>query len=163
MSELNVSRKSIEEILSLNASGQSGKSYIIPEYQRPYKWDIEKCETLWIDITNFYDETKDGKDIEYFLGTIVTCNDPSNPKVIDVIDGQQRLTTIMLMLRAFYSKLEEMQANNPNDKDIIGLMASIAPCIWNVNPMSRKLRIRAIYTYTRLWQPTRTTKHSTKY
>ena len=60
MSELNVSRKSIEEILSLNASGQSGKSYIIPEYQRPYKWDIEKCETLWIDITNFYDETKDG-------------------------------------------------------------------------------------------------------
>lgn len=139
MSELNVSRKSIEEILSLNASGQSGKSYIIPEYQRPYKWDIEKCETLWIDITNFYDETKEGKDIEYFLGTIVTCNDQSNPKVIDVIDGQQRLTTIMLMLRAFYSKLEEMQANNPNDKDIIGLMASIAPCIWNVNPMSREV------------------------
>lgn len=139
MAELNVSRKSVEEILSLTGTWQSGKQYIIPEYQRPYKWDLEKCDTLWIDLTNFYDATKGSLGHEYFLGTIVTCIDPSNPMNIDVIDGQQRLTTLLLMLRAIYSKLEEMQATNPDDREISGLMSSIAPCIWNINPMSKEV------------------------
>ena len=141
MAELSVSRKSIKELLSLSDTNSKGKMYIIPEYQRPYRWDKEKCETLWIDLTNFYEETKQNKDEnrEYFLGTIVTCLDSVNAKNIDVIDGQQRITTLFLLLRAFYTKLEEMKAKFPDDEDIIGLMSSIEPCIWNVNPMSKKV------------------------
>ena len=141
MAELSVSRKSIKELLSLSDTNSKGKMYIIPEYQRPYRWDKEKCETLWIDLTNFYEETKQNKDEnrEYFLGTIVTCLDSDNTKNIDVIDGQQRITTLFLLLRAFYTKLEEMKLKFPDDEDIIGLMSSIEPCIWNVNPMSKKV------------------------
>lgn len=141
MAELSVSRKSIKELLSLSDTNSKGKMYVIPEYQRPYRWDKEKCETLWIDLTNFYEETKQNKDEnrEYFLGTIVTCLDSVNAKNIDVIDGQQRITTLFLLLRAFYTKLEEMKLKFPDDEDIIGLMSSIEPCIWNVNPMSKKV------------------------
>ena len=144
MAELNVSRKSVEEILSLTGTGLKGKTFIVPDYQRPYRWERDQCDTLWNDLTNFYEERKaDGNaDREYFLGSIVTCTDASNPKQIDVIDGQQRLTTLYLMLRAFYSKLEALQQGNPTDMEIAGLMRTIEPCIWNVNPMSRQVTDR---------------------
>jgi hypothetical protein len=53
MAELNVSRKTIAELFT----GMKGGKFIIPEYQRPYKWGKEECETLWQDLTGFfYDE-----------------------------------------------------------------------------------------------------------
>ncbi len=145
MSDLIVNKKSAEEILSLTGTGLRGKTYIIPDYQRPYRWERDQCVTLWDDLTGFYEERKadNNTDREYFLGSIVTCTDPSNPKRIDVIDGQQRLTTLYLMLRAFYSKLEALQQGNPTDMEIAGLMRTIEPCIWNVNPMSRQVTDRA--------------------
>lgn len=130
MAELNVTRKNISKLFA----EMQDKKYIIPDYQRPYKWDEEKCETLWNDITNFYAEKKDGE--EYFLGTIVTCKGDDQKNEIEIIDGQQRITSLFLLLRAFYSKLENMQ----EDENIIGLKSQIAPCIWNVDPISRKVK-----------------------
>lgn len=66
MAELSVSRKSVEDLLSLSDVNKTGKIYVIPEYQRPYKWDLEKCETLWIDLSNFYNEASKQDDREYF-------------------------------------------------------------------------------------------------
>lgn len=131
MAELNVSKKSI---LSLLTEMQT-KKFIIPDYQRPYKWDREKCDILWQDVTRFYEENQ-SRESEYYLGTIVTCKrseeDPSS-KDVEVIDGQQRITSLLLLLRAFYSKLE----NTPlQDKDILGLKNKIGPCIWDVDPIS---------------------------
>ena len=128
MAELNVTRKSIAKLFS----EMQGKLFVVPDYQRPYKWDVEKCETLWNDITTFFAEKKDGD--EYFLGTIVTY-ESDNKNEIDIIDGQQRITSLFLLLRAFYKKLENMN----EDDNIIGLKSQIAPCIWNVNEISRKV------------------------
>ena len=130
MAELSVTRKNISKLFS----EMQDKKFIIPDYQRPYKWDEENCETLWNDITNFFAEKKESE--EYFLGTIVTCkgDDPRNE--IEIIDGQQRITSLFLLLRAFYSKLENM----PDDDNIIGLKSQIAPCLWNVDPISRKVK-----------------------
>lgn len=131
MAELNVSRKNISKLFT----EMQGKKFIIPDYQRPYKWDEEKCETLWNDITNFFIEKKPNE--EYFLGTIVTYKgdgaDSSNE--IKIIDGQQRITSLLLLLRAFYAKLENMQ----EDDNIIGLKNQIAPCLWDVNEISGKV------------------------
>lgn len=138
MAELSVSRKSVEDLLSLSDVNKTGKIYVIPEYQRPYKWDLEKCETLWIDLSNFYNEASKQDDREYFLGTIVTCIN-AKEKRIDIIDGQQRITSLLLLLRAFYTQLEIMLENKPNDENIIGLMSSIEPCIWNIDKMSKKV------------------------
>jgi uncharacterized protein with ParB-like and HNH nuclease domain len=130
MPELNVSRKNISKLFS----EMQDKKYIIPDYQRPYKWDEEKCEILWNDITTFFLDKKDNE--EYFLGTIVTCKGEDHANTIEIIDGQQRITSLFLLLRAFYKKLEIMQ----EDENIIGLKSQIAPCLWNVDPISRKVK-----------------------
>ncbi|MCD8288157.1 MAG: DUF262 domain-containing HNH endonuclease family protein [Porphyromonadaceae bacterium] len=137
MAELNVSRKNIEGLLSLTDASSKGEKYVVPAYQRPYRWDIEACDILWTDLKNFHDEHKED-DREYFLGTIVTCLD-ENQKTINIIDGQQRITSFLLLLRAFYYKLQLQLNNTPDDKEVKGLMSSIEPCIWEINPMSREV------------------------
>lgn len=125
MPELNVSKKTIYEILS----SMQGKKFIIPEYQRPYSWDEEKCETLWTDLVDFYENKIDNND-EYFLGTIVTCKTFEG---LEIIDGQQRITSITLLLRVLYQQLENTTIKN---KSVLGLMNKIAPCIWNTNEIT---------------------------
>ncbi|SDF54489.1 Uncharacterized conserved protein, contains ParB-like and HNH nuclease domains [Chitinophaga filiformis] len=108
------------------------RKFIIPDYQRPYKWNIEKCETLWNDIEDFSQtDAKIGSD--YFLGTIVSYL--NEERYHEIIDGQQRITSFMLLLRAFYSKLESMI----EDDDVIGLKNQLAPCIWDINPISQRV------------------------
>lgn len=128
MAELHVSKKTIGKLFS----EMQNKKFVIPDYQRPYKWYVEKCETLWDDIENFArTDAKNGAD--YFLGTIVSYNNGDKNK--EIIDGQQRITSLLLLLRAFYKKLEDMI----EDDDVIGLKNQLAPCIWDINPISQKV------------------------
>ena len=70
--------------------------FTIPEYQRAYSWSIENCDKLWQDINDFVEsESKD----RYFFGTIIiNCQD--NDTKYGLIDGQQRTTTFLLLLKA---------------------------------------------------------------
>jgi uncharacterized protein with ParB-like and HNH nuclease domain len=128
MADLHVSKKTVGKLFS----EMQNRKFVIPDYQRPYKWNIEKCETLWNDIENFAQtDAKNGAD--YFLGTIVSyVNDDKNQ---EIIDGQQRITSFMLLLRSFYKKLDDMV----EDEDVIGLKNQLAPCIWDINPISQKV------------------------
>lgn len=128
MPELHVSKKSIGKLLG----EMQNKQFIIPDYQRPYKWNIEKCETLWNDIENFTNtEAKEGAD--YFLGTIVSYLNEDKDQ--EIIDGQQRITSFFLLLRAFFRKLEDM----PQDDQVLGLITKVAPCIWDTDKFSGKV------------------------
>ena len=138
MAELNVSRKNMQGLLSLNDPTTKGKIFVIPEYQRPYRWEVDTCDVLWNDLKNFFEEHKDD-DREYFLGSIVTCDDTDEQNRINIIDGQQRITSFLLLLRAFYYKLEDQLVDNPSDEEVEGLMKSIEPCIWKINPMTKKV------------------------
>lgn len=128
MAKLHIDKKTIEKFFT----EIKNHKIIIPDYQRPYKWNTEKCETLWNDIENFAQtDVKIGSD--YFLGTIVTyVNGQDNH---EIIDGQQRITSFTLLLRAFYRKLEEMS----QDEIVSNLKSKIAPCIWKVNRLSNKV------------------------
>ena len=127
MTKLHIDKKSIGSLFS----ELKGKKFIIPDYQRPYKWDKEKCETLWNDIEEFSRSTEAQNEESYFLGTVVSYNnEDGNP---EIIDGQQRMTSFMLLLRAFYTKLETMDDNNQNVK---GLRARLEPCIWEIHRIS---------------------------
>jgi len=125
MSKLNVDQKAIIDLLS-----DKKADFLIPDYQRPYAWNEEQCQTLWDDIFLFsfpdnnyeaFDENE-----EYFLGSIVTYKNENGKS--EVIDGQQRLTTIMLILRAFYDKFSNMQ-----DKNSILTRERIEKCIWKTD------------------------------
>lgn len=144
MAELVVSKQNIKSLLSLSDNGYTDKTYIIPEYQRPYRWGIEECDTLWTDIINFFTEMNNpGADQEYFLGTVVTCIEEDDKNKIDIIDGQQRITSLLLLLRAFYSKLEKSLKSIPEDDNVKGLMIKINPCIWRIDEMSGKVKDKA--------------------
>lgn len=125
MSKLNVDQKTIFDLLS-----DKRADFLIPDYQRPYAWDEEQCQTLWDDIfvfsfpDNNYETFDDNE--EYFLGSIVTYRNALGKS--EVIDGQQRLTTLMLILRAFYDKFSNMQ-----DKNSKLTRDRIEKCIWKTD------------------------------
>ena len=105
MSKLNVDQKNIGTLF-----GDKKADFIIPDYQRPYAWSEEECQTLWEDLFAFAFPDNEYKafnnDDEYYLGPIVTFK--NNDNKLEVIDGQQRLTTLMLLLRAFYVKFNSI-------------------------------------------------------
>lgn len=125
MSKLNVDQKTIKDLF------QSKKAdFLIPDYQRPYAWGENECRTLWDDIFSFAipDEgrTEFDSNSEYFLGPIVTFKNDDDK--MEVIDGQQRLTTLMLLLRAYYSKFGHMQ-----DKASVSTKQNIEKCLWKTD------------------------------
>ena len=70
--------------------------YHIPSYQRPYAWTEEETGILFEDLYSFYQSEYTDKD-NYFLGSIVLIKEDDLPYA-DVIDGQQRLTTLTILL-----------------------------------------------------------------
>lgn len=84
-------------------------TFSIPEYQRPYSWKSEQCDKLWQDIKDF-----NGND-PYFFGTIII--DCGEEKVLSLIDGQQRTTTFLLLLKALLIKLIEAVDKIPKDEE----------------------------------------------
>ena len=119
---IDVSKKSVADLL-----GSGSKSrFMIPEYQRPYAWGADQINTLFDDLTEY---VKGDLDSEYFLGCVVTYR---NGKEQEVIDGQQRLTTLFLLLRALYKKLEGMS----DSKARTNLMNRIAPTLWRTDQIT---------------------------
>ncbi|GAA7531318.1 hypothetical protein JP0014_09330 [Helicobacter pylori] len=77
---------------------------VIPIYQRLYSWEKEQCKQLWDDII----KTGGNDQIEgYFIGSIVVLDDTHSDNALLIIDGQQRLTTIMLLLTALRNHLSD--------------------------------------------------------
>jgi len=81
--------------------------FSVPDFQREYVWEREHVEKLLEDVLDeFYDE--EGRQVqgpEYFLGSIVTCRDEDG--IFQLIDGQQRMTTIYLVLCAARDAIKE--------------------------------------------------------
>jgi len=78
--------------------------YIIPPYQRAYSWTLEQCRELFEDLkTTFLNKKEDG----YFLGNIVLASNYNNRNKFEVIDGQQRLITLTLFMKALLYLDEE--------------------------------------------------------
>ncbi len=78
--------RSIAELL------KSGTSYRIPSYQRSYSWQVPDANALLTDLVQAMDE-----DRSHFLGAVVTC-DTGFPDLFEIVDGQQRITTISLLI-----------------------------------------------------------------
>jgi uncharacterized protein with ParB-like and HNH nuclease domain/predicted transport protein len=72
--------------------------YLIPLYQRTYSWEREQCARLWSDIVNLHNTRREG----HFVGSIVRIDEYSaaGSTIAMIIDGQQRLTTLTLLLVA---------------------------------------------------------------
>lgn len=89
------------------------KQFLIPVYQRYYSWDVEQCKRLWNDIVEMQKKNKQG----HFVGSIVNIAEKAMPTGVQkymIIDGQQRMTTLTLLLIA----LRDYAVTHPEDTTI---------------------------------------------
>ena len=80
--------------------------YFVPHYQRKYEWTIEHIAELWHDITTAADSTAD-----YFLGSVVLNKEDQQDNQFQIVDGQQRLTTLTVLLAAIRDLAHHYQEN----------------------------------------------------
>ena len=112
-----VDQTTVAEIFSIN----NDKIYRIPKYQREYTWGINDWDALFNDITD--------NDYGYFLGSYICVNNGSlNGTILEVIDGQQRFSTLMLLLTALYDELSQHKAEMDDDdrNDLANLRSELA-------------------------------------
>lgn len=100
------------------------KTFVIPEYQRAYTWDIKennKCDVFWDDIENYFD-TK--PDYPYLLGTIILdCSEGESE--ISIVDGQQRTITFLLLLKAMQLRIKDALENLKDSEESRPLIESL--------------------------------------
>lgn len=70
------------------------QAYEIPAYQRDYSWDTEQWEQLWSDLSDFKNNAAE----EHFLGPLIVTPSENGGDTFEVIDGQQRLTTLQIII-----------------------------------------------------------------
>lgn len=77
--------------------------FIIPIYQRHYSWTDVQCKQLWADIM----AVVNGEHPSHFIGSVVCQDDPQIRRGTVIIDGQQRVTTLMILLRALRDSTDD--------------------------------------------------------
>ena len=129
---ISVNKQSISELLRTGRT----KPFIIPEYQRPYAWTSEQIETLFEDIWEFA-TTIGGLDHNgsYFLGSIVSFENENGEQ--EIIDGQQRITSLFLLLRAIYTKL--IHGDDAHTDAAQNFIRQIEPAIWRTDNRTGKV------------------------
>ena len=80
------------------------RKFIVPKYQRDYSWEVEQWNDLWDDIIDL-----DEKNNYHYMGYLVLKRDANNDKEFYIIDGQQRLTTISILILAVIKEFEKIQ------------------------------------------------------
>ena len=141
---IEVNKQNVEMFLG---SGKS-KPFVIPEYQRPYAWTEEQVETLFEDLWEF--TTISGgaeRESSYFLGSVVSYENENGEQ--EIIDGQQRITSLFLLLRAIYTKLvatpeseRTAEANN--------FIGKIEPTIWRTYKLTGTVNFKNILLTSRV-------------
>lgn len=123
---IEVNKQSVKQLLE---TGKVNK-FIIPEYQRPYAWSDEQVQTLFDDLVEY---TKNENESTYFLGTIVSYENDNEEQ--EIIDGQQRITSLFLLLRALYSKLDSMTET----REVKNFKGQIESALWEQDELTAEV------------------------
>ena len=106
----------------------------VPPYQRPFVWTLKKAETLLNDWKEYLNSVQYENGIDYYMGTIIIHKDVKNQK-INIVDGQQRLTTLLIIDYAIngkssamfrYKEQIEINVNNQKSKMNIHTISDMA-------------------------------------
>jgi hypothetical protein len=111
------SKQPLSKLLTIEGTQES---YRVPKYQRPYSWSARDWQQLVEDI---HDDANDKEG--HYMGSVI-CVDassgaPGEPRVYELIDGQQRITTISCLLIAIWSKLNKVLSAEVELKELSSL------------------------------------------
>ncbi len=138
MAKFNLEHPSLKLLLVNNIR------YTIPEYQRPYSWDCagkselnNQLNRMWDDLIEFFNDTKRDPTGEYFFGSMVMISKKNATETYEVVDGQQRLTSLILLyvaIKCFLTKVdtEEIKCIG-SPEDIRLLQNAVTEAIRTVN------------------------------
>lgn len=103
------------------------QQFIVPLFQRPYSWDKKEWQDLWNDLLELFELDEHGKSKNHFLGSIVTIPVASVPHGIAkyvLIDGQQRLTTLFILLMLIRNNtLNQQLAEKIHEQQLVNKFA----------------------------------------
>lgn len=116
--------------------GNTDSLYQIPRYQRPYSWGDDQLEKLWEDLI----EAKEN-DPNYFLGSVITAKPEDSTSYLDIVDGQQRLTTLTILL-CVYRDLFPQINQNILDLDPFAIDNKVIDSSIKFNDRFERLRLR---------------------
>ena len=88
---LNAEQKELLKIFKIE------EQYVVPSYQRPYSWEYDHCFQLYNDLVTAFEAKQD-----YFIGNIIIAKADSNKDTLEIVDGQQRLITLLLLFKVLY-------------------------------------------------------------
>jgi len=112
---MKVEKQKLKTLLDGNST------YVMPLFQRGYIWEEDNWQTLWDDVVRTTHELLDKPNVQHFIGAIVLEQLPTTAGRMpqhQVIDGQQRLTTIQVMLKALHDVLTERDEAEGQRDDI---------------------------------------------
>ncbi len=112
MAEMKPDKKSLKKILVVG----NDTYYQIPIYQRPYQWGEEQCKEL---LNDLFENYEDHREDDYFCGSLVFIQ-PDKDNKTDIVDGQQRLSTFILLakvLATLYDK--DLNENCKTSRDFL--------------------------------------------
>lgn len=140
---ISVNKQSVRELLTTGRV----KPFVIPEYQRPYAWTEEQIETLFEDVWEFANTTGGFENNgSYFLGSVVSFENENGEQ--EIIDGQQRITSLFLLLRAIYTKL--INGEDANTKAAQNFIGQIEPSIWETDNKTGEVNYSKILLTSRV-------------
>lgn len=146
--------KSKDDVVSGFLGRGQDTPFLIPEFQRPYTWTTDQVDTLFNDIWNFSQEEGGFiSDKPYFLGAFVGYYE-KNPDIaaefqsdsetrddkqtiLYIVDGQQRITTLFLLLRVIYKHLEGQKSEKAQS-----WCNEIAKLIWRFDKRTKKVNFQ---------------------
>lgn len=108
------------------------KKFCVPVYQRKYSWNLSNCKRFYDDLTNIVEKNLK----RYYFGSIVFFDKNTGEyNSYSIVDGQQRITTVLLFLKAIYNviKFENKQNKNEDGSETISLV-EISNEFFYVNP-----------------------------
>ncbi len=115
MAEMKPDKKSLKNILV----AEDDAYYQIPIYQRPYQWGKEQCKEL---LNDLFENYKDYRKDDYFCGSLVFIQSDEGNKTYDIVDGQQRLSTFILLakvLATLYDKVLNDKVLNKTSREFL--------------------------------------------
>jgi uncharacterized protein with ParB-like and HNH nuclease domain len=93
----------------------------VPDYQRGFDWNQSHVEELWEDLHYYVEKELAREEEEFFLGTIILKSPATEKDRYQIVDGQQRLTSIYLLAIVLRDRFKEIDTNTKRDVDTIFL------------------------------------------
>ncbi len=125
----------------------------IPEYQRAYSWNTTNCDKLWQDVESYIDQ--DAED-PYFFGTIII--DCSKEGYLNLIDGQQRTTTFLLLLKAMHLHITEVLYSMADTDEAAGLKRSLQQSLDSIFEILYRADVRKQIEIDKDWNKAKNVK-----